>query len=97
MTAAKSFSNWRTYAPAGRSTPFSDVPGKTAAASASAAVVLLTSRGENRHGLRGTEPSATEAQRHEENLRILGVSVSLWRILRVSQPGGRFLPHGLLS
>ena len=33
-----------------------------------------------RHGLRGTEALATEAQRHGENLMILCVSVSLWRI-----------------
>ena len=56
-------------------------------------MLSLSGRGENRHGLRGTEQSATEAWRHRENLKI-SVSRCLWRILRVSQPMGR-LRHGL--
>src|SRR5207244_1299248 len=32
-------------------------------------------------------------QRHGENLKILCVSVSLWRFLRVSQPVGRVMPR----
>src|SRR5438132_1490566 len=48
-------------------------------------------RGESRHGLRDTEQLATKAQSHRENLKILCVSVSLWRILRVSQPVRRVL------
>src|SRR3989442_11541005 len=46
----------------------------------------LAGRGESRHGLRGTEQSATEARRHRENLKTLCVSASLWRLLRASQP-----------
>src|SRR5207245_1938523 len=54
---------------------------------------ILAGRGESRHGLRGTEPWATEAQRHGENLKVLCVSVSLRRILGVSQPVGRLVPR----
>src|SRR5438876_10283327 len=61
-----------------------------------AAFAFLAGRGESRHGLRGTEPSATEAQRHRENLKILCVSVSLWRIFSVSRSPWDEFCHGLL-
>src|SRR5439155_8759097 len=44
---------------------------------------ILAGRGENPHGLRGTEPSAIEAQRHGENLRFSDFRHGLLAVLIV--------------
>src|SRR5712691_2524763 len=53
----------------------------------------LAGRGESRHGLRGAEQIRHRVTETQRKLKILCVFVSLWRVLRVSQPVGRLLPR----